>query len=163
MTKSDLIKIILFIFLFISVYTCGQRSIKPPIESVKTDTIERIDTVRDTIPLLVREKVIRTKIDSIPVILNETDTIIVPIEQDITQREYSDDSTYVAFVSGIDPILDSVKVFQRTITINNEITKVVKENKRFGVGLQVGGGYDPLRKQITPYIGFGVQYNLFKF
>ena len=86
----------------------------PPIHinDIKTDTISHIEykTVKDTIfvnkPKYYKE-IIR---DTVPLNLftrNEDDSLVV------TQKEYRD-SDYVAWVSGIEPQLDSIMVFKNT-------------------------------------------------
>lgn len=75
-------------------------------------------------------------------------------------REYMvyKDSTYRAVVSGVQPRLDSLEIYRPTIT--NTITKTVVQKKktRWGIGPQVGLGYNG--KDVLPYVGVGVQYNL---
>ena len=84
----------------------------------------------------------------------------------VVQKEYSDDSTYTAYVSGLRynqwPKLDSIIVRQREIT--NTITKTVtlqKRRSRFSVGLQAGYGYGFQYRGFEPYVGVGVNYALF--
>lgn len=84
----------------------------------------------------------------------------------VVQRQYSDDSTYTAYVSGLRynqwPKLDSIIVRQREIT--NTITKTVtlqKRRSRFSVGLQAGYGYGFQYRGFEPYVGIGVNYALF--
>lgn len=84
----------------------------------------------------------------------------------VVQRQYSDDSTYTAYVSGLRynqwPKLDSIIVRQREIT--NTITKTItiqKKRSRFSVGLQAGYGYGFQYRGFEPYIGVGVNYALF--
>lgn len=106
----------------------------------RSDTVEvvRYDTIKDTLPVVKKEKVTKyiTLKDSIH------DTITNEIVLPIVQRTYTDDSTYTAYVSGakIDsfPRLDSIMVRQRTIerTITNTIIK--KKHWRFGIGINGG-------------------------
>ena len=84
----------------------------------------------------------------------------------VVQKEYSDDSTYTAYVSGLRynqwPKLDSIIVRQREIT--NTITKTItiqKKRSRFSVGLQAGYGYGFQYRGFEPYVGVGVSYSLF--
>jgi hypothetical protein len=84
----------------------------------------------------------------------------------VVQRQYSDDSTYTAYVSGLrynqGPKLDSIIVRQREIT--NTITKTItiqKKPSRLSVGLQAGYGYGFLHKGFEPYIGIGFTWNPF--
>ena len=71
------------------------------------------------------------------------------------------DSSYRAVVSGyVDPRLDSLQIFPRTVyqTVTNDIyhSVVVKpKKKRWGFGLQAGYGYPD-----GWYVGVGVSYNL---
>ena len=71
------------------------------------------------------------------------------------------DSSYRAVVSGyVDPRLDSLQIFPRTVyqTVTNDIyhSVVVKpKKKRWGFGLQAGYGYPD-----GWYVGVGVIYNL---
>ena len=84
----------------------------------------------------------------------------------VVQKEYSDDSTYTAYVSGLRynqwPKLDSIIVRQREIT--NTIAKTItlqKKHSRFSVGLQAGYGYGFQYRGFEPYVGVGVNYALF--
>ena len=71
------------------------------------------------------------------------------------------DSSYRAVVSGyLDPRLDSMEVFPRTVyqTVTNDIyhpVAIKSKKKRWGFGLQAGYGYPGW------YVGAGVSYNLF--
>lgn len=87
-----------------------------------------------------------------------TDSVSVKIP--ITQKRYAD-STYTAWVSGYHPTLDSIFVYPRheVMTITNTIRQ---KPKRWGVGLNVGYGITP-KHGMQPYIGIGIQYNLFSF
>lgn len=76
--------------------------------------------------------------------------VILPI----TQKTY-EDSTYKAWVSGYEPNLDSIKVYQKNTY--KTITQIKKTNKIIGFGLQIGVGLTP--KGFQPYIGGGVNIN----
>lgn len=140
------------------------------IEQTKTEIVE----VHDTLVKYHTDTIFHEK----PVYVNQTvlksDTVQVwsPYEQDSVQvelpyisKEYQD-STYRAWVSGFQDVnLDSIEVYQKTKTIEinntNYITKY--KNRPFSVGIQTGYGYDFMNKCGSPYIGIGVQYNLFSF
>lgn len=117
------------------------------------DSIIRIDTIRDTVPVPVYVRVV----DSVPVpvvipILGDTvrDTIYLPI----TQKVYRD-SLYTAYVSGYRAKLDSIEVYGRTNTIT------IRERarlSRWGLGVQAGYGW--VGNRAGPYVGVGVSYNL---
>ena len=83
----------------------------------------------------------------------------------VVQREYSDDSTYTAYVSGLLyqdwPRLDSITVRQRTIT--NTVTQTVtllRRQSRFTLSAGVGYGYGFRYKGFEPYIGITLGHRL---
>ena len=112
----------------------------------RTDTITRVKPVY---------------IASTPVIRYDTlrlhDTIAVPVP--IERRVYAD-SNYRAVVSGWHPSLDSISVYPATKIITIERERVEKERSRWGLGIQAGAGFSA-NGVAVPYIGVGVQYNLF--
>lgn len=87
---------------------------------------------------------------------NKPDSVDVDVP--ITQKVYSDDSTYTAYVSGYQVQLDSL-IFQR----KREVITITKWEppKRWSIGVQAGYGMS--RNGMQPYIGIGVSYNLFSF
>ena len=138
-----------------------------------TNSRSETEVKYDTIPVFIdvpvpRDSlVIRYKTVKVPV----HDTIKAPhadtlsadsvsVVLPITQKHYSD-STYEAWVSGYEPALDSIRVFQPITTITNTITNtdIRYKQKRWGLGVQVGIGMTP--NKIEPYIGVGVTYNIF--
>lgn len=81
--------------------------------------------------------------------------VVIPM----SQRVY-EDSTYRAYVSGYNAVLDSIFVFRRSEYITK--TRIHESRpKRFSVGLQAGYGYTP--KGCQPYVGLGVSVNLLSF
>lgn len=70
------------------------------------------------------------------------------------------DSSYQAWVSGVQPKLDSIKLYNKTI--EREVTRYITKykTKRWGVGIQAGYGISPSYKQLAPYIGVGISYQL---
>lgn len=134
------------------------------------DTISvRVDSIRDTIYVeihdtmpLVREKKVVQYI-KIPVPVSEdsvaTDSLTLPV----IQKTYSDDSTYTAYVSGLDyeqwPKLDSITVRQRNIEAIVERTITVsKKQSRWGIGITGGYSFGLADYKFQPYIGFGFGY-----
>lgn len=120
---------------------------------VVRDTIitNRIDTVRDTIPVPVYESVV----DSFPfAVPGDTvrDTVYLPI----TQKIYKD-SLYTAYVSGYRAKLDSIEVYSKTRTM---FVREQAKRKRFGLGVQAGYGFSG--NKVSPYVGVGVSYNLWE-
>ena len=142
-----------------------------PIEVIRTDTITNTKT--DT---LWRDTTITktdTKVKYIQVV--KTDTVYDKqgneLELITDNKTYSDTILcgmdtidYQIHISGIKSRLDSVSLrlkkseVIKTNTI--EVTKYIKQNKRFNVGVQTGVGYGFTSRQIEPYIGFGLQINI---
>ena len=140
----------------------GSRS-SPPMN----DTIIFQDTIIDTIPYRQPVPVDSVILRYVPVKLPIADTIFtqgaeivkvdsVFVEVPIQQKEYKD-STYQAWVSGFNVNLDSINVFNKTITVTHRIRE---PPKRWGLGLHVGAGYYGTDRKIGPYIGVGISYNI---
>lgn len=72
--------------------------------------------------------------------------VVVPI----TQKEYGD-STYRAWVSGYRARLDSIEIYQRTVTTTARPTR---RQSRWGLGFMAGYGVG--RHGLTPMVGVGV-------
>ena len=77
------------------------------------------------------------------------------------QRHYSD-STFDAWVSGIDPRLDSIKTYQTNMVITKEIPVIPVKQTSWGLGIQAGfgAGLTGTHVYYTPYIGVGISYNI---
>ena len=164
--------LVLVVILFINIYLYLKlsQSNREPIEIVSRDTVYVDQT--DTVPKEVApEKVVKyIKVpvslqqngDSIPQeqpVASSPDSMVVPI----VQRTYSDDSTYTAWVSGakigtVSPRLDSIHVRQRTII---ETITSKPPNRRWHIGINVGYGIGTNDRTLQPFIGVGIQYNLY--
>jgi len=138
-------------------------------DEVKSDTVIKRDTVKvpDPQPHLVTQEVIRYKyvpiaVDAVPdtVVKFKHDTVIhvqdgiavIPI----SLKTYTDSSTYKAVISGYDPRLESIEVYQT----NTVITNTVHHSRRISIGLQ--GGLYATPKGLQPGLGVGVSYRLAK-
>lgn len=135
------------------------------------------DTITDTIPYYLPvpkdSLVIRYVTERLPNAENDdkednfpiTDTIIADSSDvviPITQKIYTDDSTYIAYVSGYQAALDSF-MFLCNKEIITKPCPAPKERK-WSVGVQVGYGITmTTTPQFTPYIGVGLSYKLFNF
>lgn len=122
---------------------------------VRADTVVVVDTVRDSIPVLVKEIEIEEIEIPYPVLVTVKgdtirDTTYVPIP--ISQKEYLTEN-YHAWISGYNAALDSIDVFPRTAYITNKVPV-----RRWGLGLI--GGYGIGRSGLSPYIGIGVYYRI---
>lgn len=112
----------------------------------KRDTITRVKPVYIASAPIVRYDTLR---------LHDTIAVPVPIER----RVYAD-SNYRAVVSGWHPSLDSISVYPATKIVTIERERVEKERSRWGLGIQAGAGLS-VNGVAVPYVGVGVQYNLF--
>lgn len=135
--------------------------------AIAGDTIRITDTITIREPYAVDSVVVRKDIVYVPRVSVLTDTILkvctdtitetdsVWVELPITQKVYAD-SLYKAWVSGYNPRLDSIRI-NRTI----ERITINKRTGRWGIGIQggvgIGGG------GLTPYVGIGVTYDIWKF
>lgn len=140
-------------------------------KKVTTDTTTivktKIDTITDSVPVIKHIKDIYVKRDTFTNIeriidtITNTETVVVDVP--IVQKTYSDDSTYTAYVSGYKPNLDSISVYRKEIIIEKTITTTKKDNKKFGIGPVLYGGYDIHNKQFGWGVGIGLNYNIIKF
>lgn len=115
-----------------------------------TDTVIIVDTLRDTVPVPIRETV--TKFIQVP-----GDTIVKYIKGDtvflpVVQKEYVTPD-YRAWVSGYNAALDSIDVFPKTVYVTKKIPA-----RRWGLG--VSAGYGAGRSGLSPYVGIGVYYRI---
>ena len=177
-------------FIAATVTMCAERHIRPhtgqeagtvQIDSVKT----QIDTAtavapepsevreRDTIyirvpaPAKAGTHSVPAPADSVPALADSVPALadsVLYLPVVIEQKVYEDpDSTYRAVVSGpalseeYGPRLDSIQVFSRT-TIQYQTKTVYVEPSRWSIGIQAG--YGASKDGLTPYLGVGVQYNL---
>ena len=115
--------VILGVICFVVGFMFGgmRRQTKTSAIMYKTDTIEcvRLDTCKIIVP---EYKYIRT-IDTI--IINSDDGHVVSLP--ITQKHYAKDSVYDGWVSGYEPRLDSISIYERTKIQNVTNTIVRKE------------------------------------
>lgn len=121
------------------------------------------DTVRDTVPVPRDSIVVRWKTVKVPVVdsVGKTTPDSARVALPVTQKEYGD-SGYRAWVSGVDPSLDSIHVYRKTVTVTQTVRiPVPSQEKRWGLGVQVGAVVKD--GKIAPYVGIGVSYNLLNF
>lgn len=130
-------------------------------KNAPADTVEvvRFDTITITEPKIEYRYISKT--EYVPIVKDSliTDTIK---ELVYLPREYMvyKDTSYRAVVSGVEPRLDSIEIYQKNTT--QTVTKYVQvpDKKRWGLGIGVGAGFNG--KEIQPYVGIGVQYNIIR-
>lgn len=128
---------------------------------VKTDTL----LVRDTITLTRPVYVNRVKRDTVmlPVldtaVVHDTVFVMLPVES----VEWAD-SLCVVYASGVRVNVDSVKHYleHRTVTVDRVRVLQNQARKRWGLGVQGGYGVGVAGGKVVgvPYVGIGVQYNI---
>ena len=152
-------KLILFLFCcaFIAslVYNYYQWSMmkNQPVKIERKTEIKYIEK-KDSMPEAKSSKVVgRTKIPFLCHHEQDTESLDSvreavqdSIEVEITQKVYSDDSTYTAYVSGVNPL--------ETRTLQ------VKMFRRWNVGLIGGYGYGFKSKNLEPFVGVGITISL---
>ena len=162
-TKTSLV--VLLILLFISFgfniwYVVKDKDVEI---KEKTTIVNKTDTIRDTTLVVKNEKIVRVVHDTltnIEFIHDSIDTMKVIANIPITQKEYSDDSTYTAWVSGYKPNLDSINVYRNNVYINKETIITKKDNKRLGIGPVVYGGFNMGSRQLDWGVGIGITYHI---
>lgn len=167
MTNTGQNLLIAFVVIILSLglgYCVGSRH--GTLTPAQPETTIQRDTIRDTIkyyqPVPKDSVVLRYLTVKLPtkdtVFVKGADNVLIDsimVEVPISQKEYKD-STYHAWVSGFNPNLDSIQVYQKTITEVKHTKEMVKN--RWGLGIQIGAGYGYNR--FTPYVGVGVSYNV---
>jgi hypothetical protein len=139
--------------------TAQQRAISSAIQ--QADTLVIHDTITREMPVYITNTRVRTEYVPVRDTLRLHDTLFVPIT--IEKRVYKD-SLYRAEISGYKPSLDKIEIYQQTRTITRVEQVLVKDKKRWGLGIQAGYGVGIHSGVVytTPYIGVGVSYNLLR-
>lgn len=183
----DILGVAILVALFLGLNCVSYRRgrVKGRSEAVET-IIERVDTLTlyDTITRLKPVYLTSTVVDSIPypVVVHDTDTLWAQLPR--TVREYGD-STYHAIVSGVEPSLDRIDVYQKTEYINNTVYVPTKDTRKdyieldarlmwdkaplapvtvnigrkFGpLNVYAGGGYDFLQKAPVGQVGTRLRF-----
>ena len=129
----------------------------------KTDTLWRDTTITKTDIKLKYLKVVQTD-----TVYDKQGNEIELVTDNKTYQDTilcgQDTINYQIHISGIKSRLDSINLrlkkseVIKTNTI--EVTKYIKDNKRFSIGVQTGVGYGFKSKEIEPYIGFGLQLKI---
>lgn len=160
MTKKEFIIVLLLIvtcFFFCGYFT---RKAFEPKYDFKRDTTTYVDTIpyykpvpKDSMVLrYVTKTITRTRTDYKDSIIYDSIDIDIPVSQ-----KYYESEGYKAWVSGYEPNLDSIKVYQKTI----EIKETIKETpSHWNIGIFGGYGYGFSSKRFEPVIGVGISYRI---
>lgn len=153
---------------FILSFGLGRYTAKPetiPEERARIDTLIIRDTVTDYVPQDVYKHTIDTIRVPVPVPgpepEPERDTIYVSLPKETRVYE---DARYRAEVSGYQPSLDRIDIYTQTQVLTKDVSQVVKQKTRWGLGISAGYGVTINTTDQTfrpaPYIGVGIHYNL---
>ena len=140
----------------------GRWTAPAPPESVKTVVQTDTLTIRDTIIKVKPVQNTRTVRDSIYVAVRDTvtirDTCYVALPREVKTYQ---DSRYYAEVSGYQPSLDRIDIYEQKQVVTVDKTTTVTRKTRWGVGIQVGAGVTISKQpEWRPYVGVGLSYNL---
>jgi len=135
------------------------RSLELPVP----DTVIRVDTIRDTVP--VPRKVYVARIDTCwlrpavhTVYVSDTVRVLVPIER----KEYETEE-YRAVVEGWHPTLVEMEVYPKTKTVTRYMTRETVRKTRWGIGVQAGygvGAWDGKSRLVHVLFWHRIQYDL---
>lgn len=160
-SKAPILYIVAVAILALS-FGLGRYTAKP--EMIMEER-ERIDTlvIRDTITHHVPQYVHRHTRDTIRIPIREVvhDTVFVCLPR---ETKIYEDARYRAEVSGYEPSLDRIDIYAQTQVVTKDVTQVVKQKTRWGLGISAGYGVTINTTDQTfrpaPYIGVGIHYNL---
>ena len=142
--------VILLLLCMSACFIAGRHFQRDGLARTEMDTVIVVDTIRDTVPVSVKEvitKYVSLSPDTVVKYL-KGDTVYLPI----VQKEYLTDN-YHAWVSGYNSALDSIDIFPKTVYITKR-----QPARRWGIGLI--GGYGIGRAGLSPYVGIGGFYRI---
>ena len=167
LNKTNLIVFLVGVFLGLCTgFFTGKAIYDQPIEeSITRDTVIVYDTIPHYYPKPVDSAVVRYVTKVLPVVRYDTvhhvigvdnmtehiaDTSnMMPVVIPITTKHYRA-MEYDAWVSGYEPSLDSIKVYQKTEVITATITKIKPPNK-WELDIVGGIDYNTAQDKYTPY------------
>ena len=151
----------------IGIYNRCQR--KSVVEKVERDTVVVYDTIFHHYPKPVDSAVVRYVTKVLPVVKYDTvfrensatehfaDTSkMIAVQVPITSKHYNTPE-YDAWVSGYEPSLDSIKVYQRTEYITERVTLSKPPNK-WELDAMAGIDYNVASQHYSPYAGGELMY-----
>lgn len=96
---------------------------------------------------------------------SKVDTVYVPINIPIYDYTFND-SLYFINAEGYNVKMKKIEVYPKTVYRNITRTEYVEKferEKRFGIGVQAGYGYNIYGNNFSPFIGIGISYNFIRF
>ena len=167
--------IIVFLALVLAgmtVYQCSRNNDVERVDTVSVVKEVKADTLYitryDTLPIEREKTVVKYVRIPFPVASDSVIHDTIDVTMPVVQKSFSDDSTYTAYVSGMEydewPKLDSINIKSRIVykTIRETYTIQVpaKKPSHWKLGVQAGYGYGFLYKGFEPYAGVGIIYTL---
>lgn len=145
-TRVGIVCLIALIIILLSWIIYAKIRWQEPIETPQQEII--IDTVylKDTVFVRHDNFIIKHTTDTL------SDTIKIPI-----YKHHFDTVIKEVHVGGI---LEGWHSSLDSLTIELPPLVPLKDTRKFGVGVQLGVGFNG---ELTPYVGVGISYNLFKF
>ena len=164
LNKTNLIVFLVGVFLGLCTGFFSAKAIydQPLEESITRDTVIVYDTIPHYYPKPVDSAVVRYVTKVLPVVRYDTifrensvtehfadSSNMMPVVIPITTKHYRA-MEYDAWVSGYEPSLDSIKVYQKTEVVTATITKIKPPNK-WELDIVGGIDYNTAQDKYTPY------------
>lgn len=141
----------------------GRKTAKKPV---------RLEVINDTTLVITHDTIVRERpvyrysyvYDTVRTYFTTIEHDTVEVDLPMERKVYHEDSLYHAVVSGprcgnYGPSLDSLVVWPTITTVTIHDTKTEYRNSKISFGIQAG--YGAFGKDLSPYIGVGISYNLF--
>ena len=165
--KASILLVAVFVFGALCGFFTGKVIYQPKYEEkVARDTVILHDTIPDYTPMPKDSATIKYVTRWLPS-ATKTDTITkwdyfvihdsVAVEVPITSKHYQSEQ-YDAWVSGFEPSLDSIFVYQERQIITETITRTVKESKHFFLDVGAGCEYRFNTKDAVPFAELGFKF-----
>lgn len=148
------VAVLLFAAWTVGAFLVGKNSAAVPLSGITVDTVIVRETIRDTVLVPQVRWLVRT--DTVLLTL-PGDTVRVEVEVPIERKVYQTED-YMATVEGFRPALVDMEVYRHTQYVTRTETVKVSDRRRWGLGVQIGYGYNFDR--FYPYVGVGLQYSL---
>lgn len=168
--KSALIALVWFVIGGVCGFFVGKGMYDQPIkESITRDTIRLTDTIPHYYPQPVDGTEVKTvykwltrvQTDTVSVCFRDNSVSSVKdsvlVEVPITSKHYHSEE-YDAYISGFEPNLDSIFVYQKKEIITNTITRTVKDSKHFFLDVGAGCEYKFNEKSAVPFAELGIKF-----
>lgn len=156
-----IIALVWFIIGCVCGFFIGKAKYSQPLDTdIKRDTVTLWDTIPHWYPVPVDVKPQKPQYKWLTKVEHSTDTLLqhdsVLVEVPIESRHYHADE-YDAWVSGFEPSLDSIRVYQRTAYVT-EIRTISKPPNKWELDVVGGIDYNTAQDRYTPFAGGELMY-----